>query len=33
MVEELDLVIDRHDGEENYVFTIRVLKEILDDVK
>ena len=33
IVEELELVIDRHDGEKNYEFTIRVLKEILDDAK
>jgi hypothetical protein len=33
IIEELELVIDRHDGEENYEFTIMVLKEILDDVK
>ena len=33
IVEELELVIDRYDGEENYEFTIKALKEILEDVK
>jgi len=33
IVERLKLIIDRHDRNADYEFTVKVLKEILGDVK
>ena len=33
IVEKLKLIMDRHDGNADYEFTVKALKEILEDIK